>query len=83
MSAENPAYRKVEMYMFQDKDNTQMHMYMHTNAFINYFANMELYNLLAEGKIDPTDTAALEKVFTDMEERIESINVSFVFKARE
>ena len=83
LSAENPAYRKVEMYMFQDKDNTQMHMYMHTNAFINYFANMELYNLLAEGKIDPTDTAALEKVFTDMEERIESINVSFVFKARE
>ena len=82
MSTENPAYRKVDMYMFQDKDNTQLHMYMHTNDFINYFANMELYNLLASGKIDPTDATASEKVFADMEARIESIHVSFVLKAR-
>ena len=83
LSAENPAYRKVDMYMFQDADNSQLHMYMHTNDFINYFANMELYNLLASGEIDKTDAAAIEKVYTDMEARIESINVSFVLKARE
>ena len=59
-----------------------MHMYMHTNDFINYFGNMELYNLLAAGEIDKTDAAAIEKVFADMEARIESINVSFVFKVR-
>ena len=82
LSAENPAYRKVDMYMFQDADNSQLHMYMHTNDFINYFANMELYNLLASGEIDKTDAAAIEKVYTDMEARIESINVSFVMKAR-
>ena len=82
LSAENPAYRKVDMYMFQDADNSQLHMYMHTNDFINYFGNMELYNLLAAGEIDKTDAAAIEKVFVDMESRIESINVSFVFKAR-
>ena len=82
LSTENPAYRKVDMYMFQDQDNTQLHMYMHTNDFINYFANMELYNLLASGEIDPTDATAIEKVFADMDARIESINVSFVFKAR-
>ena len=81
LSAENPAYRKVDMYMFQDADNSQLHMYMHTNDFINYFANMELYNLLAAGEIDKTDATAVEKVFTDMEARIESINVSFVLKA--
>ena len=82
LSAENSAYRKVDMYMFQDQDNTQLHMYMHTNDFINYFANMELYNLLAAGEITSDNTAAIEKVFTDMEARVESINVSFVFKAR-
>ena len=82
LSAETPAYRKVDMYMFQDADNSQLHMYMHTNDFINYFGNMELYNLLAAGEIDKTDATAVEKVFTDMEARIESINVSFVFKAR-
>ena len=82
LSAENPAYRKVDMYMFQDVDNSQLHMYMHTNDFINYFANMELYNLLAAGEITAGNTTAIEKVYTDMEARIESINVSFVFKAR-
>jgi hypothetical protein len=82
LSTENPAYREVDMYMFQDADDCQLHMYMHTDAFINYFANMELYNLLASGEIT-SDAAAVEKVFTDMEARIESINVSFVLKARE
>jgi hypothetical protein len=35
-----------------------------------------------EGKINQSDAAAVEKVFTDMEARVESINVSFVMKAR-
>ena len=82
MNASNPAFRDVEMYMFQDKDDTQLHMYMPTSSFINYFANLELVTMMTEGKIDPADTAAVENVFADMESRIESINVSFVFKAR-
>ena len=82
-SAENPACRKVEIYMFQDKDNTQMHMYMPTSSFIDYIANMVIREMLAVGKIDPTDTAAIEKVYADMEARVESINASFVFKVRE
>ena len=82
LSAENPAFRKVDMHMFQDADNSQLHMYMHTDAFINYFANLELFDLISDGKINPTDAAAVEKVFADMEARVESINVSFVLKAR-
>ena len=82
MSAANPAYRDVDMYMFQDKDDTQLHIYMPTSSFINYFANLEITTMLIEGKIDTTDTSAIEKVYTDMEARVESINVSFVFKAR-
>ena len=77
-----PALRKVDMYMFQDANDSQLHMYMHTNAFINYFANLEVMSLLKYGEIDPTDAAAVEKVFTNMEARVESINVSFVMKAR-
>ena len=82
MNAINPALRKVEMYMFQDANDTQVHIYMHTDAFINYFANMEVYTLILEGKINQTDEAAIAKVFADMEARVESINVSFVMKAR-
>ena len=82
MSSINPACRKVEMHMFQDKDNSQLHMYMHTDAFINYFANLDIIALITEGKIAQTDEVAIAKVFADMEARVESINVSFVLKAR-
>ena len=81
-SAENPACRKVDMYMFQDKDDTQLHIYMPAKSFINYFANLEILTMLLEGKINPNDAVAVEKVFTDMGVRVESINVSLVFKAR-
>ena len=83
MSASNPAYRNIEMYMFQDADDSQLHIYMPTQSFINYFANLEVVTLLTEGKIDPTDAAAVAKVYADMEARVESINVSFVMKAIE
>ena len=82
MSSINPACRKVEMHMFQDKDDSQLHMYMHTDAFINYFANVEVATLIAMGEINQTDEAAIAKVFADMEARVESINVSMVYKAR-
>ena len=81
-SAIVPALRKVDMYMFQDADATQLHMYMHTNDFINYFANLEIVTMLQGGNIDPADATAVAKVFSDMDARIESINVSFVLKAR-
>ena len=82
MSKVNPACRTVDIYMFQDKDDSQLHMYMHTNAFINYFANVDVVDLIARGKISQIDEAAIAKVFADMEARVESINVSFVLKAR-
>ena len=82
MSATNPACRKVEMYMFQDADDCQLHIYMPTKSCINYFANLLIPTLVSEGKLDTSDTAAVEKIFADMESRIESINVSLIYKAR-
>ena len=81
MSEYSSYYRDVDMYMFQDKDNTQLHMYMPTYAFINYFANMDLAALAFAGEIDLTDEAAVKAIFDRMDERVESINVSFTFKA--
>jgi hypothetical protein len=54
---------------------------MPTYAFINYFANMDLAALTVTGDIDLTDAAAVEAIFERMDERVESINVSFTFKA--
>ena len=81
MSEFSPYYRDVDMYMFQDQDDCQLHMYMPTYAFINYFANMDLAALTVTGDIDLTDEAAVEAIFERMDERVESINVSFTFKA--
>ena len=81
MSEFSPYYRDVDMYMYQDEDDCQLHMYMPTYAFINYFANMDLAALAVTGDIDLTDAAAVEAIFERMDERVESINVSFTFKA--
>ncbi len=81
MSEMHPYYRDVDMYMFQDQDNTQLHMYMPTSSFINYFGNMDVAALAFAGEIDVTDEAAVEAIFDRMDERVESINVSFTFKA--
>ena len=82
MSVIDPAFRTVEMYMYQDADNCQLHMYLPTTSFINNFANLEIATLKAEGKLDTTNAAAVAKVFADMEARVESINISFVLKIR-
>ena len=82
MTVINSAYRKVEMYMFQDVNNSQLHMYIPTSGFINYFGNMQLTALNAEGKIDLSDADAVEKVFADLDACVESINLSLVMKAR-
>ena len=79
-SAVNSACRKVDMYMFQDADDSQLHIYMPTSSFVNYFSNLKILTMPLEGNFDML--SAVEKVFTDMEARVESINVSFVLKAR-
>lgn len=83
MNAANPAFRDVDMYMFQDNDNTQLHIYMPTSSFINYMANLKFVTMIKEGKIDATDATAVEKIHTDMEARVESINLALVLRARE
>ena len=82
MSAVNPACRKVEMYMFQDSDDSQLHIFIPTHAFVNYVVNLAFPSLIENGQLDPTDAATVEKLYADMEAHIESINVSFVFKVR-
>ena len=73
MSAVNPACRKVEMYMFQDSDDSQLHIFMPTHAFVNYVVNLAFPSLIENGQLDPTDAATVEKLYADMEAHIESI----------
>jgi hypothetical protein len=78
MSEKNPALKDVDLYTFQDQDNTQMHMYMHSTAFVNFFGNMQVTMMEQLGMLDTTDAAAVQAVFDSIDEVVETINVSFV-----
>ena len=78
MSEKNPAYKDVDLYTFQDKDNTQMHMYMHSTGFVNFFGNMQVTIMEQLGQLDTTDAAAVKAVFDNIDEAVETINLSIV-----
>ena len=78
MSEKNAAFRDIDLYTFQDQDNTQMHMYMPTYAFVNFFGNMQCTMMSQLGQLDLTDAAAVKAVYDSIDEAVETINVSFV-----
>ena len=78
MSTKNAAYKDVDLYTFQDADCSQMHMYMPTYAFINFFGNMQVTMMAQMGQLDINDAAAVKAVFDSIDEAVNTINVSFV-----
>ena len=78
MSEKNPAYKDTDLYTFQDQDNTQMHMYMHSTGFENFFGNMQVTIMEQMGQLDTTDAAAVKAVYDSIDDAVETINVSFV-----
>ena len=79
-SVNNPACKDIDVWTFQDKDNTQMHMYMPVKSFETFLANTAVEMLANEGKLDLNDAAAVKAIFDEVEAAIETINVSFIFK---
>lgn len=79
-SVNNPACKDIDVWTFQDQDNTQMHMYMPVKSFENFLANTAVEMMANEGKLDLNDAAAVKAIFDQVEAAIETINVSFIFK---
>jgi hypothetical protein len=80
MSKNNAIYRDVDVYAFQDVDGCQLHMYMPTKSFENFVANVSVVTMAKKGKLDLNDAAAVAEVFTMIENAIDSINISIIFK---
>ena len=78
MSANNPAYQDVDMYAFQDHDNTQMHWYMPTTSFEKFFGNTSVALMLGYGQLDKDDTEGIANVYKTIADAVESINLSIV-----
>ena len=78
MSAVNSVYHDVVVYTFQDKDNSQMHMYMPTSSFEKFFANTSVAVMLGYGQLDKNDTEAIAAVYQNVADAVHSINLSLV-----
>ena len=78
MSENVPFYQDVEIYTYQDQDNTQMHLYIPTASFEKFFANTCVAVLLGYGDLDINDTEAIAGVYQNVADALESINLSIV-----
>lgn len=78
MSVANPAYHDIVVYAFQDRDNTQIHLYMPTSSFEKFFANASVHMMLSNGQLNENDTEAIANEFKKIADAIESINLSIV-----
>ena len=80
MSDVYPTAKDVDLYTFQDADCSQMHMYMPTYAFINFFGNMQVIMMSQLGQLDTNNAEAVKAVFDSIDEAVNTINVSFVME---
>ena len=78
MSENDPIFHDVVVYTFQDKDNSQMHMYMPTSSFEKFFANTSVSVMLGYGQLDKNDADAVAGVYQDVADAVHSINLSLV-----
>ena len=78
ISSKNAAFKDFDLYTFQDQDNCQMHIYMNATGYVNFLGNMQVKIMERKGLIDTTDAAAVKAVFDNIDEAIETINVSLV-----
>jgi hypothetical protein len=75
-----PGFKDVDVYTFQDQDNTQMHMYMPTSSVEAFFGNLQVMTLSFTGQLDNTDAEAVKAVYDRVVAAIESINLSIILK---
>lgn len=53
---------------------------MSTSAFEKFFANMQIAFMHELGQIDKNDAAAVQAVFDNIDQAVNTINVSFVME---
>ena len=78
MSENNPVFHDIEVYTFQDQNNTQMHLYMPTASFEKFFANTSVHVMLGNGQLDENDTEAIAGVYKSVADAVESIDLALV-----
>ena len=81
MSAKVPSLKDVVFYAFQDVDDCQLHLYIHQSSFVSFFTNMQAIMAAAVNpEFDITNPAAVDAIYNEINDAVESINLSVVMK---
>ena len=80
MSKKNALFKDIDLYTYQDADASQMHMYMSTSAFINFFGNMQATIMAQMGLLDLTDATAVNSIYDSIDNAVDTINLSLVME---
>ena len=80
MSKKNSLLKDIDLYTFQDADASQMHMYLPSYAFINFFGNMQATIMAQMGQLDLTDATAVNAIYDTIDNAVETINLSLVME---
>ena len=79
MSAKAPTLKDVTFYAFQNVDGNRMHLCMDKVAFVNFHTNMQAMLLAGSNEqFDITDAEAVNDIYNNINNAVESIKVSFV-----
>ena len=79
MSEKVATLKDVVLYAFQDADCSQMHFYMHKTAFVNFYTNMQAMLMKAtDEQFDINNAEAVNAIYNEINNAVETINVSFV-----
>ena len=83
VSEKEATLKDVVFYVFQDADNSQLHIYMHKTAFVNFYTNMQAQLLEAtDEQFDIKNEEAVNAIYNSINEAVETINLSLLMKAR-
>jgi hypothetical protein len=82
MSQKVPTLKDVVFYAFQDADDCQMHLYMHRDTFVNFYTNMQAMLMIVENpQFDITNAEAIDAIYNNINDAVESISLSIIMKA--
>ena len=79
MSKEVSTLKDVVLYAFQDADCSQLHFYMHRDAFVNFHTNMQAKLMESmDEQFDINNAEAVNAIYNEINNTVETINVSLV-----
>ena len=79
MSDKFATLKDVVLYAFQDADCSQLHFYMHRDAFVNFYTNMQAMLMEAtDEQFDINNAEAVNAIYNEINNAVQTINVSLV-----